>query len=174
MFTGRDIFDQDIQPNSQYQKIFKAQLIKDYAMANKVKELLEKDKSKKDKFLVIAGSGHMSHYTGVYEILFNNTNSITKEEAAMIICRPNDNIVDNTMEYKELYESIEENLIGIVKSETLTGSSYTYPGDFLFLFNAQEADSINSQEKCEESVRKETADAYNQVGQAAHIKGNTK
>lgn len=168
MFTGRDIFNESMEPNTQFKQIFKAQLIKDYAMANKIKDLLEADTEKKDQFLVIAGSGHMSYFTGIYELLFNNTDSATRDEAIMLICRPNDNVVDNKMEDKELIKNMDEYLVGNL------GGSWSYPGEYLFLFNENEADVINSEEKGEEKVVKETADAYNQVGQAAHIKGNIK
>jgi len=43
MISGREMFDDSQKPNDMYRKIFKAQLIKDYAMAHCVNKLLEKD-----------------------------------------------------------------------------------------------------------------------------------
>ena len=41
MISGRNMHDESLKPNDQFKKIFKAQLIKDVAMAHKVNKLLE-------------------------------------------------------------------------------------------------------------------------------------
>ena len=41
MISGRDMHDSNLKPNDNYKKIFKAQLIKDYAMAHCLNKLLK-------------------------------------------------------------------------------------------------------------------------------------
>jgi hypothetical protein len=43
MISGRDMFDENIKPNDQYRRIFKAQLLKDYAMAYQINKMLKTD-----------------------------------------------------------------------------------------------------------------------------------
>ena len=61
MISGRDMHDDSVKPTDQFRgKFFKAQLIKDFAMAHKVCNLLSTNPD--DKFLVIAGKGHLMHW----------------------------------------------------------------------------------------------------------------
>lgn len=66
MISQRNMYDKNLQPNDGYKKLFKAQLIKDYAMAHKVNKLV-KTVSSDSKLLVITGKGHTMHYCGVPE-----------------------------------------------------------------------------------------------------------
>eukprot|EP00545_Synedropsis_sp_CCMP1620_P003248 CAMPEP_0119027628 /NCGR_PEP_ID=MMETSP1176-20130426/37431_1 /TAXON_ID=265551 /ORGANISM="Synedropsis recta cf, Strain CCMP1620" /LENGTH=285 /DNA_ID=CAMNT_0006983585 /DNA_START=27 /DNA_END=881 /DNA_ORIENTATION=+ len=66
MLSGRNIHD-GTPPVDQFQRIFKAQLLKDIAMATKVNSLIRESEDEEEKFLVIAGNGHLSYYQGVPE-----------------------------------------------------------------------------------------------------------
>ena len=50
----------------QYRRIFQAQLLKDYAMAYKINKMIKAD-TEEQKYLIIAGFGHLKHFCGVPE-----------------------------------------------------------------------------------------------------------
>jgi uncharacterized iron-regulated protein len=58
MISGREMWDKITKPSDSYRKIFKAQILKDDAMAYRVVKLLKEDCEDK-KYLVIAGKGHV-------------------------------------------------------------------------------------------------------------------
>jgi uncharacterized iron-regulated protein len=66
MLSGRNIHDGN-PPVDKFQKIFKAQLLKDVAMAHKINTLIRESDDENDRFLVIAGNGHLAYYQGVPE-----------------------------------------------------------------------------------------------------------
>ena len=66
MISQRNMYDKNMPPTDGYQKLFKAQLIKDYAMAHKINKLIH-TVSSDSKIMVIAGKGHTMHYCGVPE-----------------------------------------------------------------------------------------------------------
>jgi len=53
--------------------------------------------------------------------------------------------------------------------EDVFGEKGTNPADFVFVFDQQE-----EEEDDPEKVKQETAEAYNKVGETAHLKGNIK
>lgn len=72
LMTGRDIYSVDDDeccppPDDSRRKIFQAQLIKDWAMAFCLKNIIDQNPPE-DQFLVLAGRAHLSHYHGVPEI----------------------------------------------------------------------------------------------------------
>jgi len=152
------MWDEDLKPNDNYRKIFKAQLIKDEAMAHKVNTLLKDNAN--DKFLVIAGKGHLQHNCGVPERVYR-ANPAIQDQASLVISYHNEYECDITKEadHKELMEGIEETF----------GKAGTHPADILFVY-----DDDNKEEDDPEQVKKETAEAYNKVGEVATIKGNLK
>jgi uncharacterized iron-regulated protein len=58
MISGREMWNEITKPSDSYRKIFKAQILKDDAMAYRVAKLLKED-SDDQKYLVIAGKGHV-------------------------------------------------------------------------------------------------------------------
>lgn len=94
LMSGRDIYDIDGDcppPGDSFQRIFQAQLVKDWAMAWRLKSLVESC-SPEDKFLVIAGRAHLSHHHGVPEIYSwlckadQNADQPHKVEDELLIC----------------------------------------------------------------------------------------
>ena len=71
-------------PSDQFRRIFKAQLLKDEAMAHRVTELL-RDADSNVKFLVIAGNGHMKHYCGVPERVLRDTQKLSPSDTCLVI-----------------------------------------------------------------------------------------
>lgn len=57
MISQRNMYDKTMEPSDGYKKLFKAQLIKDYAMAHKVNQVID-SVSEDSKIMVIAGKGH--------------------------------------------------------------------------------------------------------------------
>ena len=64
------------------ERIFTAQLLKDVAMANKLNEII--DTHKDDKFLVIAGNGHVLHYCGVPERVLKMHPELSDETCVIV------------------------------------------------------------------------------------------
>ena len=70
LMSGRDIYsleDDCPPPDDSRRKIFQAQLIKDWAMAHRLKNIVDSCPPE-DVFLVLAGKAHLSHYHGVPEV----------------------------------------------------------------------------------------------------------
>lgn len=63
MITGRDLHDPSQPPTERFRKLFKAQLLKDAAMAHRVNTLIAGSPAE-DAFLVVCGSGHMVYGHG--------------------------------------------------------------------------------------------------------------
>ena len=82
MMTDRDPYDESQKPNEKYRRLFKAQLIKDKSMAHKVNQLLLKHPE--DRYLVIAGFGHLLHYQGVPERVFESNPQLRKDSYLMV------------------------------------------------------------------------------------------
>lgn len=59
--------DEMNDPESSLARLYQAQLLKDHAMGHQIAKLLLKHSSVNDRFLVIAGSGHLKHRCGVPE-----------------------------------------------------------------------------------------------------------
>lgn len=102
MITGRDMYDQSQKPTGQFQNMFPAQLIKDYAMAYKVNKLL-KDDTPEQKYLIVAGYGHMEHYCGVPERILDVFPDL-KEQSLLLVAHEVDDEVDMTLPGEQLFE----------------------------------------------------------------------
>jgi uncharacterized iron-regulated protein len=76
MITQRPLFDPECaKPSDQFRKIFKAQVLKDEAMAYKITKILGKA-SLDDKVLAVLGYGHCQFGSGVPERVFKKMPSI--------------------------------------------------------------------------------------------------
>jgi uncharacterized iron-regulated protein len=81
--TGRS--DSSIPPQEDYREMFQAQVLKDAAMAHKVRTILN-ESDKDDKIFLLCGEGHMSYGYGVPERIWK-THPETKEETFMLYTR---------------------------------------------------------------------------------------
>merc|ERR1712238_354159 len=100
LLSGRSLYNEDSSdndekisdcPSDQFRNIFKAQVLKDEAMAHRVTGLIqnnnEEEEVDNEKFLVIAGNGHLLHYCGVPErVLRENPDLAKKAQIQLILC----------------------------------------------------------------------------------------
>ena len=142
-----------IPPSDRYRNIFPAQVFKDSVMAGVVAKHLQASKSKDDKFVVIAGSGHLEYGFGVPERL---DSVVSKNDTCSITARQLEEN-EGDLESKHLRDAL------IVEE---FGPNNKFPSDIVFLYQDDMADDIG------EEIKAEIADAYNKVGDTANKKGN--
>lgn len=92
MISGRNMHDPDLKPNEAYKNIFKAQLIKDYSMAHLICKLLAKD-TEDQKYLILAGKGHLQHYCGVPELVYKSFPAM-KPVSSLVVIHESDYEID--------------------------------------------------------------------------------
>jgi SAM-dependent methyltransferase/uncharacterized iron-regulated protein len=152
LLSGRSIYSDDLEPTDQFRRIFDAQVLKDVAMAHKVNTLIEKSPSQ-DRFLVIAGNGHLLHYCGVPERVLNEHPALAKDSCL---------VISESMDGSDLDET--------KLPEVLTdrfGKEGSNPADYVFLYE------IPPEILDEWHVKEETQKAYDKVGESAALPGNT-
>ena len=141
-----------VEPSSdRFRGIFQAQLLKDYAMAHHVQNLLEDNLSKDDKILVIAGNGHLQYGCGVPERV-----SSAAAESCLVLCLPVSSSDDKDMILNELC--------------SMYGPEGSNPADFIFAYS--EESTVADNDFIGVAVKAETAGTYDRVGESAHLKGN--
>ncbi|GAX20488.1 hypothetical protein FisN_24Hu262 [Fistulifera solaris] len=142
MITGRNLAED--APSDTFRGIFQAQLLKDVAMAHKINTIIEGHPN--DRFLVLAGNGHVSHYQGVPErVLAQHPDLIP--QSCLIVSR-----VWN-----------ETTLISDAAAVQIVSSSYENAADYVLAYQER---------KTEDAVKQDVAEMYNQVGDTAHLEGN--
>jgi len=119
--------DPNLKPNDNYKKIFKAQLIKDIAMSHKVCELFETHETDDEKFLVIAGKGHMQHFNGVPERVYERFPAL-KDDSMLIVTHESDHCIDINESEANFLEGVED----------VFGKEGSDPADVLFFFEGEE------------------------------------
>ena len=147
LISGRDLHDKDQKPGERFRRIFPAQIMKDAAMAWKVSRLLSDPKTDDDEmFVLIMGNGHMGYNHGVPERLFKLHPSV-EGDCYRVIARCAD-------------DKLTFDLNGATR---VFGDASKNAAELCFLYEV--AENIDS-------VKAETAKAYNKVGGTAHIEGN--
>jgi len=186
LISGRELTQ--LPPNDRFRKIFPAQIIKDSAMARVV--IKEARASEKNKLLVICGAGHCEYRFGVPERV-DAANIIPKEKTCVISTRHVDH-------YEIDWKSDELSAIGddvpLVRGreepfECVEDFETKHPADVIYFYDdADEEDesedpknavehSANNNSRSSDStdqIKTEIAEAYDQVGQTAHIEGDSK
>ena len=143
LISGRDV--NSGTPGENFRRIFPAQVLKDCAMAARVRRGLE-NAAEADKLLVIAGLGHLEYRLGVPERV-DRHDILSREEAAIITVR---DIADLPS---------QESLEGLGRVEQF---EFSYPGDYILLYeDPPEA----------EDVKEEISAAYDRVAQTANLEG---
>ncbi len=152
LLSGRSIYG-DMKSSDQFRRIFDAQVLKDVAMAHKVNRLIdESPPGKEDKFLVIAGNGHLLHYCGVPERVLK-----AHPELAMDSCLVISESTDaSTLDDSQLSVSLIDRF----------GKEGSNPADYVYLYEIPE-EVLN-----EWQVKEETQKAYDKVGESAALPGN--
>ena len=134
MISGRSMYE-DIKPADNFRGMFKAQVIKDVAMAHKINTLLEKNPD--DRFLVIAGYGHMKHYQGVPERVFAKHPELVND-SMMIVAHESCATIDT-------YE--EEHDVFVKGVNELYGPTGSNPGDYLYVYELEDDEEEEEEKK---------------------------
>ena len=146
LISGRDLnSDQEVGEN--FRKIFPAQVIKDCAMASTVRRSLEAA-AEEDKFLVIAGLGHLEYRFGVPERV-DRHGLVTPDRTVIVSVR-------NTADFPD-HETEAESIGRVDKFEQ------KYPGDYIYMYTDDDEG---------EDVKNEISAAYDKVGSTAKMEGN--
>jgi SAM-dependent methyltransferase len=117
-------------------------------MAHKIDALIRE--SPDDRFLVIAGNGHLSHYQGVPE-------RVLAEHPHLIdVCCV---VTSHGWDQGLIGQSTPAHLLDKLEA----GPPGANPADYFYIY--QEGDDADA-------VKAETRDAYDKVGETAHIEGN--
>jgi len=164
LITQRNMHDDSVKPQDNFRgNFFKAQLIKDYAMAHCINKLLKNESSeqKQHKYLVLAGKGHLQHFCGVPERVLQENPGV-RAETALIVAHESDYEID-------LDKNDEQVISGIKKIYGPEGSN---PADYLYIYEEDGEEEDEDVAKDGEQVKRETAEAYDRVGQTAHLKGD--
>lgn len=155
-------------PSDQFRRIFKAQVLKDEAMAHRVVQLIQKSnkngKGDNEKFLVIAGNGHMKHYCGVPERVLRDAHLSPADTCLVISESTTSEALDQ--DHQSNHDNGRKNdtrLTAYIHDRFGEGSN---PADFMYFYEIP-------QEILEEwSVKDETKKAYDKVGDTASLPGN--
>lgn len=195
LLSGRSIYkkyssDEDEEemadePSDQFRKIFKAQVLKDEAMAHRVTGLIQKndeneEEGNNEKFLVIAGNGHLLHYCGVPERVLRENPEMAADTCLVIsenttsdsLMGKNTGDNDGNFDEFDKDEDIKNNDVtkgGDVSAflKSRFGQEGSNPADFMYFYEIPE-------EIIEEwDVKAETKNAYDKVGETANIPGNS-
>jgi len=189
LLSGREIYSPQCPPPDEARRgIFQAQLLKDYAMAYEVSKLVARYPPD-DKFLVVAGKGHLSHYCGVPEIYSwlqqDSSSSPPPEDEVddeLLICAQMmyelDELDDhaNRNNDEKLEHCILEN--EVIHGSMLSSDKSTMKrpvSDVLYIYNEQDwsdDEDSDDDDDNDETVRNETMEAYNKVGATASTPGN--
>ena len=129
-------------------------------MAYQINKLLKAD-CEEQKYLIIAGFGHLKHFCGVPERVFEK-NPALKDDSILIVAHEAEDSLD-------LNKSDLELMAGIRETFGTTDGSIPLAADYLYLYEEEYEEESEG-----EAVKNETAEAYNKVGETAHIKGNMK
>jgi len=170
-------------PSDQFRNIFKAQILKDEAMAHRVTRLIQNNNNNSEeneednedvvdneKFLVIAGNGHLLHYCGVPERVLRENPEMAADTCLVISedttsnklmgsgkqCCPHDDSDNN---------SKDGNIAAFLRSRF--GREGSNPADYMYLYEVPK-DILD-----EWKVKEETTNTYNKVGDTANIPGNS-
>lgn len=193
LLSGRSIYNSNSsedseeekadEPSDQFRNIFKAQVLKDEAMAHRVTGLIQNNENEEEvhneKFLVIAGNGHLLHYCGVPERVLRENPEMAADTCLVI----SENTTSESLMGKNTGE-IEGNSDMFDKGECVNnddskggdvsaflqsrfGREGSNPADFMYFYEIPE-------EIIEEwDVKEETKNAYDKVGDTANIPGNS-
>jgi len=161
LISGRFLYNNNTDsqpPTDQFRRIFKAQILKDVAMANKVNHLIEDastssdDGNNDEKFLVIAGNGHFLHYCGVPERVLDENPKLVDDSCLVISASTYEPLEDENDLQKEL--------------KVRYGDSGSNPADYIYFYHMSEEDDD------EIAIKEETRKAYDKVGESAALPGN--
>lgn len=130
LLTGRSIHhDNNHSPtiNQRFRPLFRAQLLKDITMAHKVSQLME-TAADEEKFLVIAGNGHVAYYQGVPERVLQRHPELS--------CA-----VVTSHEYLGLSASHHRTAQDLLENQLDLGPPGSNPADFVFVYETKTSET---------------------------------
>ena len=192
LMSGRDIYsleDDCPPPDDARRKIFQAQLIKDWAMAHRLKHVVDSCPPE-DVFLVLAGKAHLTHYHGVPEVYSWLQRADGKDgdpSDQLLVCatmmyeagldersdKENDEVAERTILASEVVR-------GSLFGEGAGGSFEQPVADVLYIYDEEdwsddeESEEDDSDSDASDAVKKETIEAYDMVGSTAATPGNAR
>jgi arsenite methyltransferase len=162
-------------PSDQFRSIFKAQVLKDEAMAHRIVQLMEQsscnntdaDNSHMDqKFLVIAGNGHMKHYCGVPERVLRDAPNLSPSDTCLVISESTTSqalLLLHQEENSPDNHSQDASLTTYIQDRFGEGSN---PADYMYFYE------IPAELSEGWSAKDETKKVYDKVGDTANLPGN--
>jgi SAM-dependent methyltransferase/uncharacterized iron-regulated protein len=187
--TGRSLYKKKIQqesnneggndsnniepPSDQFRRIFKAQVLKDEAMAHRITQLLRKSAEEKkkdpdatdDKFLVIAGNGHLKHYCGVPERVLRDMPEIANDTCLVISESTTSDLLSTATDENDTKKDDADQTTKFLHERY--GQEGSNPADYMYFYEIPD-------EILEDwSVKEETKKAYDKVGETANLPGNS-
>jgi len=148
LISGRNLETDFQSVGERFKRIFPAQVLKDTAMATAIANSINNSTDTSDKFLVLAGAGHIDYRFGVPERV-DSLNLVPKEETLILTVRDKDAL------------TFTENS-DLLKIEAFDSK---FPGDVVLLYEQQSED---------ENLKEEIRAAYEKVASTAHKSGNLK
>jgi SAM-dependent methyltransferase/uncharacterized iron-regulated protein len=135
-----------------------------------------------DKFLIIAGNGHVLHYTGVPERVLRDNPQLTPSDVCLVISQSihNRDSFPNVTSTEETEEDEQEDKTSSTNNnknknqlktwlQSQFGQEGSNPADYIFFYEIPE-DILEEWSAIE--AKHETQKAYNKVGDTATIPGN--
>ena len=179
LLTGQDPFDSSRSLTERFRPMLPAQVLKDASMAHRVNRLVKAsdEAGKEDRVLVLCGNGHMGFGHGVPE-------RVREREGwgapTTVYSRPALLPVDDEKGGLKMPEDMAGVLGGVVPGGVVPGGVAPGTGaappaaDFCLVY--QDAAAISAAAEAAEALRvkQETSDAYDRVGDTAHLTGDLK
>lgn len=159
LLTGRSLVS-DEAPVDNFRRIFKAQVLKDVAMAHKINTVVDDSVSDQDKVLVLVGNGHVLGYSGVPERFLQEHPELAAETCVLVSNHETD-LPLNSGDERSLKNSILHQL-----TNGAWGPSKL--SDYIYVYQEHQAEATSYAD-----VKEETKAAYDKVGESAHLQGNT-
>lgn len=155
LISGRDPYrEEGGPPDERFRGIFRAQVLKDVAMAHKIGTLLE-NAGAREKILVVAGNGHVLHHCGVPERVLRARPGLAGE-TALVASQPSAaDFADDAAVRREI--------------EVYFGPPGTNPADYVYFYR-----EWDRPEEDDAAAKAETRAAYDKVGESAHQQGSLK
>ncbi|MGK3742467.1 MAG: putative iron-regulated protein [Bacillariaceae sp.] len=177
LLSGRSIYNKDSSdnqekydsPSNQFRNnIFRAQVLKDEAMAQKITGLIQNNNNEEEKefvnekFLVIAGNGHLLHYCGVPERVLRENPEMATDTCLIISTDTTSDILmgkhsddENNIEGNKIHNNNNEeknkecNVSAFLRSRF--GQEGSNPADYMYFYEIPE-EIINDWEVKEANI----------------------
>ena len=180
LLTGR-LLGSATEVDDRFRNIFQAQVFKDVAMSHKINTLLEAAPlpqenigvmNKSDKILVLAGNGHILGYSGVPERVLQDHPELSSDTCVLISHHSVTADPQTKCTGLETSSSLEQNILEELQQTNSNLADYVY----VYREQPETEPGLDKEQSITQdslvSVKQETQEAYDRIGESAHIKGN--